>query len=125
SYSGSTASNQGSSSSMSSNIGSSRSSTASASRTSSREIADVQQHLQQLGYYKGKIDGVWGKGSRSAMAQFQKSQGIKASGQIDDQSVQALNSGSTSRSSTATGASGMSSSSRTGSANMNSQDTSS
>src|SRR3954470_799348 len=132
SYSGSAATNQGStassqnygsSSSMSSNVGSSRSSSARAGGSSS-EIADVQQHLQQLGYYKGRIDGVWGKQSRQAMAQFQRSQGMQASGQIDDQSLQALNSGSTSRSTTSTGSSGINSSSRTGSSNMNSsQDT--
>src|SRR5579859_2932718 len=61
--SGSTASSQNynsGSSSMSSNVGSSRSAAASASNTSTTEIADVQQHLQQLGYYKGRIDGIWG-----------------------------------------------------------------
>src|SRR5579862_4061537 len=46
--SGATASSSGSSS-MNANVGSSH--TASASGTSSTEMADVQQHLQQLGYY--------------------------------------------------------------------------
>jgi len=100
---------------MSSNVGSSRGASARAGGSSS-EIADVQQHLQQLGYYKGRIDGIWGKQSRQAMAQFQRSQGMQATGRIDDQSRQALNSGSTS----ATGSSGMNSSSSTGSSNLNS-----
>ena len=113
--SGPTASNP-SASSMSANVGSSPGKSGS-SRVSSSEMRDVQQHLQQLGYYKGKIDGIWGKQSRQAMAQFQRSQGISASGQIDDQSLQALNSGSTG-SSTATGSSGMSSSSRPGASNQ-------
>jgi len=121
SYTGSTASSQnyGGSSSMSANVGSSRSASTRSSGSSS-EIADVQTHLQQLGYYHGRIDGVWGKQSRQAMAQFQRSQGMQATGRMDDQSVQALNSGST-NSSTATGSSGISnSSSRTGSSNLNS-----
>jgi peptidoglycan hydrolase-like protein with peptidoglycan-binding domain len=104
---------------MSSNVGSSRGTSARAGGSSS-EIADVQQHLQQLGYYKGRIDGIWGKQSRQAMAQFQRSQGMQATGQINDQSMQALNSGSTS----ATGSSGMNSSSSTGSSNLNSSSSS-
>src|SRR4051812_27436539 len=46
-------------------------------------IAQVQQGLQQLGYYRGRVDGRWGPGTRTAMAQFQRSQGLPATGQGD------------------------------------------
>jgi peptidoglycan hydrolase-like protein with peptidoglycan-binding domain len=53
-------------------------------------IAQVQQGLQQMGYYRGRIDGRWGPGTRSAMAQFQRSQGLPVTGQGDMASLNAL-----------------------------------
>jgi peptidoglycan hydrolase-like protein with peptidoglycan-binding domain len=68
-------------------------------------MANVQQHLQQLGYYKGRVDGIWGPRSRQALSQFQRDKGMQATGQLDDSTMQALNSGSAMNSTTSTGAS--------------------
>lgn len=66
-------------------------------------ISEVQQELQQLGYYRGRIDGVWGPGTRSAMASFQRTQGLPVTGQGDMRSMNAL---AATAQSSATGASG-------------------
>lgn len=46
-------------------------------------IAQVQQQLQQLGYYRSGVDGVWGPQTRRAMASFQRDEGLQATGQGD------------------------------------------
>jgi peptidoglycan hydrolase-like protein with peptidoglycan-binding domain len=53
-------------------------------------IAQVQQELQQLGYYQGRVDGRWGRQTRAAMATFQRSQGLPATGQGDMRSMNRL-----------------------------------
>jgi peptidoglycan hydrolase-like protein with peptidoglycan-binding domain len=66
-------------------------------------IAQVQQELQQLGYYHGQADGVWGPGTHSAMASFQRSQGLPVTGDGDMRSMNALGAAA---SASGTGASG-------------------
>ena len=39
-----------------------------------------QQALKTLGFYKGKIDGDWGPGSKGALAHFQEKHGLAADG---------------------------------------------
>ena len=53
-------------------------------------ISQVQGELRQLGYYHGSIDGAWGPRTRAAMANFQRSQGLPATGQGDMRSMNAL-----------------------------------
>lgn len=53
-------------------------------------IAQVQTELRQLGYYRGRVDGIWGRQTRSAMAQFQRSQGLRPTGQGDVRTMNAL-----------------------------------
>jgi peptidoglycan hydrolase-like protein with peptidoglycan-binding domain len=53
-------------------------------------VAHVQTQLKELGYYNGSIDGAWGSESRSAMANFQQSKALPASGQPDQPSLNAL-----------------------------------
>lgn len=43
----------------------------------------VQSELARLGYYRGPIDGVIGRGTRSAIRAFQYDQGMPVSGWID------------------------------------------
>lgn len=45
---------------------------------------EVQRRLARMGYYRGAIDGIIGKGSRSAISQFQRNQGIPQTGVIDE-----------------------------------------
>ena len=50
----------------------------------------VQRQLSKRGYYKGTVDGQFGPASREALKRFQKSQGLKATGSIDEDSLDAL-----------------------------------
>lgn len=52
--------------------------------------AAVQRQLAKRGYYKGSIDGEFGDGSRSALRRFQRANGLKETGRIDEPSLQAL-----------------------------------
>jgi peptidoglycan hydrolase-like protein with peptidoglycan-binding domain len=47
-----------------------------------RVIRGVQVRLQQLGFYRGPADGIWGAGTQAAVAEFQKSRGLEASGAL-------------------------------------------
>jgi peptidoglycan hydrolase-like protein with peptidoglycan-binding domain len=58
---------------------------------SQSEVQDAQQKLQQEGFYKnGQIDGVVGPQTRQALQQFQQSKGLSATGQLDQQTLAAL-----------------------------------
>ncbi len=50
----------------------------------------VQRQLAKRGYYKGSVDGQFGAESRSALTRFQKKQGIKETGKIDEPTLEAL-----------------------------------
>ena len=43
-------------------------------------IRQKQHLLGYLGYYTGAVDGIWGNGSRQAVTEFQKDNGLKADG---------------------------------------------
>jgi hypothetical protein len=47
------------------------------------ENKEIQQSLKTLGYYKGTIDGVLGRGSRASVMKWQRSKGHKATGKLD------------------------------------------
>lgn len=50
----------------------------------------VQQKLKELGFYTGKVDGVYGAGTRSAVIQFQRSKGLTADGVVGNATLKAL-----------------------------------
>ena len=50
----------------------------------------VQRQLAKRGYYKGSVDGQFGAESRSALIRFQKKQGLKETGRIDEPTLEAL-----------------------------------
>jgi Putative peptidoglycan binding domain len=50
----------------------------------------VQDSLARRGYYAGPVDGVVGSGTRSAIREFQRDNGLPVTGRIDSQLVQAL-----------------------------------
>jgi hypothetical protein len=54
------------------------------------EIRQVQIMLNQKGFNVGEPDGVMGERTKSALIQFQRKQGLQASGQIDQQTMGAL-----------------------------------
>ena len=58
---------------------------------SQEEIQNVQQHLQQQGYYKNaRVDGKWGPHTRQAVESFQQAKGLPTNGQLDQQTLHAL-----------------------------------
>lgn len=47
-------------------------------------VRQAQQRLIDLGYLRGKADGIWGEKSAAALRQFQKLQGLTVTGEMDD-----------------------------------------
>lgn len=54
------------------------------------QVAEVQAALSQLGYSVGKVDGKYGAKSEAAIKAFQKKQGLRADGKIDDKLLEEL-----------------------------------
>jgi peptidoglycan hydrolase-like protein with peptidoglycan-binding domain len=55
------------------------------------EIQSVQQQLQQQGFFKNaKVDGRWGPRTRHAVESFQQAKGLPATGQLNQQTLDAL-----------------------------------
>ena len=50
----------------------------------------VQDSLARRGYYDGPVDGAVGSGTRSAIREFQRDNGLPVTGRIDSQLVQTL-----------------------------------
>ncbi len=55
-----------------------------------RMVAEVQRQLGSRGYYRGGIDGRYGRGTAFAVRAFQSYSGISPSGQIDLRTLEAL-----------------------------------
>jgi hypothetical protein len=53
-------------------------------------IADVQAELQQMGYYKGEVDGLLGPLTREALAAYQADQGLTSTAAIDEPTLESL-----------------------------------
>ena len=53
-------------------------------------IADVQAVLQEMGYYKGEVDGLLGPMTREALAAYQGEQGLTQTAAIDEPTLQSL-----------------------------------
>lgn len=56
-------------------------------------IADVQAVLQEMGYYKGEVDGLLGPLTREALTGYQTDQGMAATAVIDEPTLDALGMG--------------------------------
>jgi peptidoglycan hydrolase-like protein with peptidoglycan-binding domain len=53
-------------------------------------VRGIQQRLRQRGYYSGGIDGVWGPRTERALAKFQRSRGLEATGNLNPTTASAL-----------------------------------
>ena len=53
-------------------------------------IADVQAVLQQMGYYKGEVDGLLGPLTREALTAYQADQGLTTTAVIDEPTLNSL-----------------------------------
>jgi hypothetical protein len=58
-----------------------------------RVIADVQAELQQMGYYKGEVDGLLGPLTREALTAYQGDQGLATTAAIDQPTLDSLGMG--------------------------------
>ncbi len=56
----------------------------------SEKVRKLQQALQEQGVDPGPIDGVVGPETREALREFQQEEGLAATGQIDQQTIEAL-----------------------------------
>ena len=56
-------------------------------------IRNVQQALQQDGTYRGRVDGVWGPGTQAAVRTYQQQHNMNATGQLDQDTLAAMNLG--------------------------------
>lgn len=52
-------------------------------KTNSSLVRDIQSELSLLGFYNGKVDGIFGAGTESAIARFQKNAGILPNGEAN------------------------------------------
>src|SRR5438105_5419732 len=55
-----------------------------------RVIADVQAELQQMGYYRGEVDGLLGPLTREAITAYQSDQGPATTAAIDEPTLDSL-----------------------------------
>jgi peptidoglycan hydrolase-like protein with peptidoglycan-binding domain len=53
-------------------------------------LKSVQRELRRLGFYHGTADGAWGPRSQDALARFQQSRGLQASGEFNPATLSAL-----------------------------------
>src|ERR1017187_705734 len=58
-----------------------------------RVIADVQAVLQNMGYYKGEVDGLLGPMTREALTGYQADQGLTGTAVIDEPTLDSLGMG--------------------------------
>jgi peptidoglycan hydrolase-like protein with peptidoglycan-binding domain len=54
------------------------------------DVRQIQQGLEKRGFSPGPIDGIYGPRTTEAVRNFQDRYGIKASGQVDNQTLFAL-----------------------------------
>ena len=64
------------------------------------ELRRVQQELKSQNLYNGRIDGRWGPETQAAVTQFQQNHQLQATGQLDQQTLQAMNLGPSRRTAT-------------------------
>ncbi|MFN2622490.1 MAG: peptidoglycan-binding protein [Chthoniobacterales bacterium] len=56
-------------------------------------IADVQATLQEMGYYKGEVDGLIGPLTREALTAYQTDNGMTVTAVIDEPTLDSLGMG--------------------------------
>ena len=62
----------------------------SGSQLSAEQIRKVQQKLNQEGFHAGQVDGNWNSQTQTAIRNFQQTKGLKASGQLDERTIDEL-----------------------------------
>lgn len=54
------------------------------------EVTAIQTKLRESGYYSGRIDGIFGSGTKNALISFQKDNGLSPDGIAGSKTLQAL-----------------------------------
>ena len=54
------------------------------------EVKSIQLSLKNLGFYSGKVDGIFGKATKQAVINFQRQNGLVADGIAGPKTLQAL-----------------------------------
>ena len=54
------------------------------------KVSEMQARLQELGYLTGKVDGIYGGGTKDAVSRFQQANGLEATGTADHDTQVAL-----------------------------------
>ena len=54
------------------------------------QVQDIQRRLKELGFYSGAVDGAGGQDTRSAVSAFQAARGLRPSGDVDWETLQAI-----------------------------------
>lgn len=85
------------------------------------DVKKLQQALQILGYYDGKIDGVYGKGTTAAVTAYQKAHKLTADGSAGELTIKSIFGSVSSKSLTTQPAPGSSSSGSSGSSSGSSK----
>ena len=57
-------------------------------------VRNVQRRLKKLGYYSGGIDGDYGNGTKTAVKNFQRRNGLNVTGKVNKNTLSKLNSSS-------------------------------
>ncbi len=58
--------------------------------SSGSEVRSIQTRLTELGYFSGKIDGIFGSQTKNAVVKFQKDYGLTADGIAGSETLKAL-----------------------------------
>lgn len=58
--------------------------------SSGSEVRSIQTRLNELGYFSGKIDGIFGNQTKNAVIKFQKDYGLTADGIVGSTTLKAL-----------------------------------
>jgi peptidoglycan hydrolase-like protein with peptidoglycan-binding domain len=53
-------------------------------------VRSIQSQLRHLGFYSGNVDGVWGDGTQTSVAQFQQNRGLQPNGQLTPATITAM-----------------------------------
>ena len=59
-----------------------------------KAVRKVQERLKKLGYLSGKVDGDYGNGTKTAVKNFQKRNGLSVTGRVNSKTLSKLNSSS-------------------------------